>query len=86
MYKIVLHKKVIKFIQKRTQKEKDIIKAKLKILAQNPYPSNLNLDIKKMKNKIGFRLRIGDFRFLYDVEEDKLVIYLENANNRGDIY
>jgi len=39
-----------------------------------------------MQNANGFRLRISDYRFLYDVVEDELIIYIENGDNRGDIY
>ena len=86
MYKIIYKKQVIKFIKKRSKKEKYKILEKLKLLRKNPYPSNMNLDIKKLQAKSGFRLRIGDYRFLYDIEDDNLIIYMEDANNRGNIY
>ena len=86
MYKIIYKKQVIKFIKKRSKKEKYKILEKLKLLRKNPYPNNMNLDIKKLQAKSGFRLRIGDYRFLYDIEDDNLIIYMEDANNRGNIY
>ncbi len=86
MYKIILHKRVIKFINGRNLKEKQKIKEKFLLLQQNPFPSNYFIDSKKMQNHNGFRLRIGDYRFLYDVAEEELVIYMEKADNRGDIY
>ncbi len=39
-----------------------------------------------MTNKNGFRLRIGSFRFIYDVSDKELVIYMEKGDNRDDIY
>lgn len=86
MYKIILHKRVLKFINNRTYKEKQNIKQKLEILQKNPYPTNYNIDLKKLKNKNGFRLRIGKFRFIYDVVDEELIIYMEKADSRGDIY
>jgi mRNA interferase RelE/StbE len=86
MYKINYHKKVVKFIKKRVQKDKNRILEHLKNLKINPYPTNKNLDIKKLHGRSGFRIRIGDFRFLYDIENNKLIIYMENADNRGDVY
>ena len=86
MYTIRLHKRVIKFIENRTQKEKERIRKKLLILQHNPYPNNLEADVKKLKNRAGFRLRVGDYRFIYEVKEDELIIYMEKADNRGDIY
>ena len=86
MYKIIPHKKVIKFINSRSPKEKQRIKAKFQQLQQNPYPSNMQIDSKKLQSQNGFRLRIGSYRFIYDIVEEELVIYVEKGDNRGDIY
>lgn len=86
MYKIIPHKKVIKFINSRNQKDKLKIKEKFEQIQRNPYPTNDETDVKKMINKNGYRLRIGNYRFIYDVIDEELIIYMEEANNRGDIY
>lgn len=86
MYHIKLHKKVIKFINKQNSKDKKLIKDKFELLQQNPYPSNSLTDTKKLTNHCGFRLRVRNFRFIYDIMENELIIYIEDANNRGDIY
>jgi len=86
MYNIILHKRVIKFINSRTPKEKQKIKEKLQLLQQNPYPTNERADVKKLTNQSTFRLRIGSYRFVYEVVDEELVIYMEKADNRGDIY
>lgn len=84
-YKLILNKKVIKFIQKRTNKEKENIDSKLKILKNNPYPNSL-LDIKKLSNSPFYRLRINNYRFIYEVIDNELIILMINSDNRGDIY
>jgi mRNA interferase RelE/StbE len=38
-------------------------------LAQHP-------NVTKLQNRTGFRLRIGDWRVIYDVQKDELVIHL----------
>ena len=87
MYRIKLHKKVVKFIESRNPKERLRIKEKFLQLQNNPYPSNPQTDTKSMQNSSNvFRLRVGGYRFLYDVLEDELLINIEKANNRGDIY
>ena len=86
MYKIVYRKSVVKFIRKRVPQEKERIFQKFEMLKMNPYPDNENTDIKKLQGKSGFRLRVGSYRFLYDVVDDELVIYMEKADNRGDVY
>jgi mRNA interferase RelE/StbE len=86
MYTIVPHKRVIKFISSRTPKEKRRILEKFEQLKINPYPTNTKTDVKKMQNQDGFRLRVGSYRFLYDVVDNELTIYMEEADNRGDVY
>ena len=86
MYKVNYHKQVVKFIKKRIPKDKNKILEKIEELKLNPYPTNQNLDVKKLQGKNGFRLRVNDYRFLYDVIDNELIIYMEDANNRGDIY
>ncbi len=84
-YKLIIKKKVIKFIQKRNPKDKEAIDLKLKILKNNPYPNSL-LDIKKLSNSTFYRLRINDYRFIYEIIDDELVILMIDGDNRGDIY
>ena len=44
-------------------------------------------DIKVMKGHEGlYRLRVGDIRILYTMEEVILTIYVIEIGNRGDIY
>ena len=86
MYKIIPHKRVIKFINSRNPKDKKRIKEKFELLQQNPFPINTTIDSKKLQNRDGFRLRIGGYRFIYDILDDELIIYMEYADSRGDIY
>ncbi|MCT7496254.1 type II toxin-antitoxin system RelE family toxin [Aliarcobacter cryaerophilus] len=84
-YRLILKKSVIKFVEKRNQKDRENINSKFKILKNNPYPNSL-LDIKKLANSSFYRLRINNYRFVYEILDDELVILMIDANNRGDIY
>ena len=44
------------------------------------------LDIKKLTGRDGYRLRIGEWRALYRVENDQLIIEVVKMGPRGDIY
>jgi len=85
MYEIEIKKQVAKFINKRTPNERIKIAQSFLLLRQNPYRSDL--DIKKLTNtKNDFRLRIGKYRFLYTIFENRLLISMYKADTRGDIY
>ncbi len=46
---------------------------------------NLAGDVKKLRSfKPGFRLRVGNWRVLFDVDEDRVVVY--RILNRRDAY
>ena len=86
MYTIYLNKQVKKFIEKQDKNLKQRIKKAFKKLQKNPYPTNPKLDIKKLKASNNFRLRVEKFRFKYFIENDILVVTIEEADSRGDIY
>ena len=79
-YKIVVEKRAAKFIQKQQPSQQKRI---LEALAQLPFVG----DIKPMAGSNGFyRLRVGDYRILYTVEEEIITVRVTDAGNRGDIY
>lgn len=85
-YRLLLHKNVTKFLEKCPAKQRQDIKQKLELLKQNPY-SNTQLDIKNMQGYENlYRLRIGQYRLIYQVKQNELVIFVLKAGNRGDIY
>ena len=43
-------------------------------------------DIKKLKGHNLYRLRVGNFRILYSIDDAIRLIDIENIDNRGDIY
>ncbi len=52
-------------------------------LAKNPYPPGS----KKLRGAEGFhRIRVGDYRILYIVEADRLVIVIVTIGHRGEVY
>lgn len=79
-YKITIEKKAVKFISKQPVPQKERI---LKAIYNLPFVG----DIKAMKGFEGFfRLRVGDYRVIYTVNDDVLLIQVVAVGNRGDIY
>ena len=85
MYQIELSKKVFRFINSLRPKEKIRITQAFEKLCENPYSGDS--DIKKMKGHDSvYRLRIGNYRFLYKIDNDILIIFMFDAGHRKDIY
>ena len=59
------------------------IRAKLDELAEDPFAVP---NVKKLTGHPGYRLRVGDWRILYLVEKDVLVIVVIEIGHRKEIY
>ncbi len=77
-YKILYNKKVKKFIEKQSKEQRVRI-----YQAINKLP---NGDVKRMQTKKElYRLRVGEYRFIYEIIHDEIIISVIDADNRGDI-
>lgn len=80
MYSIIIKKKAKKFIDKLPLNERKRIVYAIKQLPNGE-------DIKKLKGHDElFRLRIGEYRIIYSTDTGKLIVYVVDVGNRGDIY
>ena len=79
-YELLLTKKARKFIQAQPKNQQ------IRLLdAINKLPS-LG-DIKPLTGKKDtFRLRVGDYRIIYETHNERLLITVVNIGNRGQIY
>lgn len=50
----------------------------------SPYAPNNNLT--KLQGHDGYRLRIGDWRVIYELQDDRLVMLVLEVGPRGGIY
>ncbi len=73
-YNVTLKKRVIKTLEK--------IKEAIYSLANNPRPSGY----KKLKGRDGYRLRVADYRIIYDIFDDVLLVDVIDIGHRKDIY
>ena len=43
-------------------------------------------DIKRLKGYNLYRMRVGNVRVIYSIQEEIKIITIENIDNRGDVY
>ena len=51
-------------------------------LAQNPRPTGYI----KLEARAGFRLRIGDYRVIYEIEDEQRIVTILHIGHRRDVY
>ena len=79
-YRIIFDNRAERFIRKQPPNEQRRILAAIYKLPDEG-------DIKAMRGHKGlYRLRVGDYRILYTVDHDVLIVRIVDAGNRGDIY
>ena len=81
-YTAILSKKAQKQLDKFSDKVAEPIIEAITALEENPRPQGY----KKLKGRNGYRIRTGDYRIIYDIFEDILVIDVINLGHRKDIY
>jgi mRNA interferase RelE/StbE len=81
-YKVTLKKQAIKALEKINEPYYSNVKAAIYSLADNPRPAGHN----KLKGRDGFRIRVADFRIIYDIFDHVLLVDVINLGHRKDIY
>ena len=61
-----------------------LIMDKIEALAKDPLAANNN--VRKLTNHPGYRLRVGDWRVVYTIHEQALLIAVVRIAPRGDVY
>jgi mRNA interferase RelE/StbE len=83
MYQIEFTKKATKQLNKLQNNIKECIDARVLELATDPRPPG----VKKMKNsENSYRIRVGDYRVIYEIYDGVLLVSIVRVGHRSDIY
>jgi mRNA interferase RelE/StbE len=84
MYRILFTKQADKMLRKMPRNTAQLIRKRLAQLAEDPYARNPN--VARLQGRPGYRLRVGDWRVIYDIEDDRLIIFVLKIAARGGVY
>ncbi len=84
MYKIIFKKEAAKSLNKLPRNVAKLIREKLEAIAANPYADHPN--VKKLQGRDGYRLRTGDWRVIYEIQNNHLVMLVLRVAARGEVY
>ena len=82
MYAVFIERYAQKQIAKLDKKIIPVVKEAIAGLALDPRP----FGYKKLKGEEAYRIRIGDYRIIYEIEDDKIIVTVVSVGHRKDIY
>jgi len=81
-YRVILPKSVQKQLDRLPDDTAARILDRLRNLEGNPSPS----DVKKLKGRIAWRIRIGDYRVIYEIHDRVLQVIVIAIGHRREVY
>lgn len=82
-YTVILDNPAQKALSKLPTEAQNRILIALAMLRDNPRPPN---GIKLSGNAELYRIRVGDYRILYQIEDKRLIVLVVRIGNRKDVY
>ena len=83
MYKVSIKNSALKEIQRIPKDFRLKIIEVIDSLAANPRPSG----VKKLENfEDSYRIRVGQFRIVYKIEDRRLIVEVVKVGNRKEVY
>ena len=81
-YTVLIERYAQKQIMKLDKKIILVIKSAIAPLADNPRPHGY----KKLKGEDAYRIRVGDYRVIYEIDDGKIIVTVVSVGHRKDIY
>ena len=81
-YRVILPKSVQKELDRLPDEMLKRVMARLTELEVNPRPP----DVKKLKGRSAWRIRVGDYRVIYEIHDRELQILVITVGHRREIY
>ena len=82
MYEIVFQIDIKKYLKKIPKKDAERVLDTIKALTKDPRPRG----VEKLKGRSGYRVRAGNYRIIYTVDDGKLIICVIDLDHRKDVY
>ena len=81
-YRVELRPAAIRALRKVDPEHRGGIQGAIALLAQDPRPPGA----RALQGRPGLRVRVGDYRIIYTVEDDVLLIVVVTVGHRREVY
>ncbi len=83
MYSIEFTREAVKALARMPRNLRVRVVSKIEDLARDPFSA---AHVKQLVGQPGYRLRVGDWRVIYDVEQGRLLVRVLRVAPRGGAY
>jgi mRNA interferase RelE/StbE len=81
-YRVELRPAAVRALRKLDPQYRGRVQGALALLAQDPRPPGA----RTLQGRPGLRVRVGDYRIIYTVEDDVLLIVVVTVGHRREVY
>uniref|UniRef100_UPI0032178DB5 type II toxin-antitoxin system RelE family toxin n=1 Tax=uncultured Draconibacterium sp. TaxID=1573823 RepID=UPI0032178DB5 len=81
-YQIFIERYALKQIKNIDKQSIPILKSAIEKLAENPRP----FGYKKLRGEEAYRIRVGQYRIIYEIDDHRIIVTVVSVGHRKDIY
>ncbi|ALC15462.1 addiction module toxin RelE [Desulfuromonas soudanensis] len=81
-YNILIRKSAAKELESLPKRDLQRVVARIQSLAKNPRPSGAE----KLAGDDRYRIRQGNYRIIYSIQDNELTVWLVKIGHRRDVY
>jgi mRNA interferase RelE/StbE len=82
-YKVEIARRAVKTLAALPRREQQRIRAAIDLLAETPRPPGC---VALAGRSGSYRVRVGDYRIVYEVHDDRLVVQVVRIGHRSDVH
>lgn len=84
MYTLFFTRRAIKTLRRMPKATALRVRERLRQIAADPY--GRHTAVTKLQGRPGYRLRVGDWRVIYEIRNEEMVVLVLRVGPRGDVY
>ena len=84
MYSVMFTKEALRTLRRIPKNIAQLIREKIDTIAVDPYAPHNN--VTKLVGRPGYRLRVGDWRVIYELQDEQVIMLVIKIGPRREVY